>query len=187
MKKLLILLMVFGMTSIAGAALQISVNGNLEPIDSQINLTPSQHAILDIWTDTTISSGVGELSGWALVVDPIYGSISGGIAVNTTALEPGAPIYQDAQGAGMPGIGTQQGVWGMIALSTVPTIPAGEVMYDEIDFHCETFGDAVINLYGTDDWGTSYLIDSVIIHQIPEPMTMALLGLGGLGLLRRRR
>ena len=30
-------------------------------------------------------------------------------------------------------------------------------------------------------------LDRISIHQIPEPMTMALLGLGGLGLLRRRR
>ena len=43
----------------------------------------------------------------------------------------------------------------------------------------------VIELYTT-DFGTSELVDAVVIHQIPEPATIALLGLGGL-LLRRRK
>jgi hypothetical protein len=31
------------------------------------------------------------------------------------------------------------------------------------------------------------ILDTVTIHQTPEPMTIGLLGLGGLALLRRRR
>jgi hypothetical protein len=40
MKKLLILMLVLGLTSVAGAALHISVNGNMNPIDSQYTLLP---------------------------------------------------------------------------------------------------------------------------------------------------
>jgi hypothetical protein len=52
-----------------------------------------------------------------------------------------------------------------------------------IDLHCLALGDAIIHL---DDSTTFDIITTLTIHQVPEPMTIALLSLGGL-LLRRRR
>ena len=54
----------------------------------------------------------------------------------------------------------------------------------EVDLHCDGPGDVLVELRQFSEPYT--IIDSLTIHQTPEPMTIALLGLGGL-LLRRRR
>ena|GEM_PF-3288653 len=76
--------------------------------------------------------------------------------------------------------------------------PDDTVAIDHIMFHCEAVGEVVVRMESyegpTGGWETIDVDGAVvgispplIIHQTPEPMTMALLGLGGLGLLRRRR
>lgn len=185
MKKLMVLMLVLGMASGAVAALQISVGGDKEPIDSEIYLLPSEHLVLDIWTTTRIAPGIGEFGGWALVCQAADATISGGVSLFPT--ETGIVIYDGALGAGFPVAPGEDGVWGMIALGTIPEVPAGAVIFDLIDFHCEwAINDVVINLYSTADWAIKNLEDSVVIHQIPEPATMLLLGLGGLFLRRRK-
>jgi hypothetical protein len=79
MKKVLVLLLVFGLASVANATLQISVNGVQNPADSDITLEPSQEVILDIWTDADLPFFGG--GPWALVVDTTEGAISGGAPV----------------------------------------------------------------------------------------------------------
>ena len=76
------------------------------------------------------------------------------------------------------------------------------VLIDEIWFHCDSdtpvndvtvlLTSGGINVVNPDTMDLSTIpagtiLDTLIIHQIPEPMTMALLGLGGLALIRRRR
>ncbi len=57
--------------------------------------------------------------------------------------------------------------------------------YFEVDLTClKADVDVYVELY---DSGTLALLDSLIIHQIPEPMTLAFLALGGLLALRRRK
>jgi len=89
----------------------------------------------------------------------------------------------------------------------IPAVPALSypVLMDGLDLHCVEATDVVVELIAP--YGISRLLhnasgvvtgsekiiadgtvmDSIVIHQIPEPMTMSLLGLGGLALLRRRR
>ena len=64
----------------------------------------------------------------------------------------------------------------------------------DLIFHCEGPDDVTISMYagvgGIDyienDIPQGTLLGSVLIHQIPEPMTIALLSLGGLFLRRRK-
>jgi len=99
---------------------------------------------------------------------------------------------------------TKEGPWfgGYIPAVEANSYP---VLMDGLDLHCLEATDVVVELVAP--YGISKLLynasgvvigsekiiqdgtvmDSIIVHQIPEPMTMSLLGLGGLALLRRRR
>jgi hypothetical protein len=185
MKKLLILMLVLGLASVASAGLQISVGGDKEPASSQIFVCPSDHLVLDIWTDARIAPGIGEVAGYALVCQSADATISGGASQYPT--DPGITIGDGAAGVGFPVAQGEDGVWGMIALAVIPEIPPGAVIFDLIDFHCEWGpNEVIVNLYSTADWVNANLEDTITIHQIPEPASMLLLGLGGL-LLRRRK
>ena len=187
MRKLLVVLLVFAMSSAASAALQISIGGDPEPIDSEIWLTPSQTITLDVWTDAPIVSGVRpDNQYWALVAQTSCADISGGMAVISDD-DWSFDIGDDAAGMGVPVGQGENGVWGYI-VTFGPDIPVG-VIFDEILFHCVIDnGPTDIILYELDDGGGMVGIwDTAVIHQLPEPATIALLGLGGLALLRRRK
>jgi hypothetical protein len=188
MKKLLALLLVFSMSSVAGAALHLSVGGNTHPIDSEIILLFSETISIDIWSDMDITGG-GEGEGQLTVaVDTSIGSLSGGIVVPDPVTGQTLMLMDDAVNmVGVTGLPPgYNGVYGAI-FTTGDPIAAGTI-FDEIVFHCEMEpDDATIILYSLDSFGqVNGEWDRVIIHQ-PEPMTVALLGLGGLFLLRRRR
>jgi hypothetical protein len=187
MKKLLAFVLVLGMASIASglaSTLQISVNGANEPVDSEIIIVevPSGIVTLDIWTTADISAGNNE-GYFALACDTTMGTISGGVSQFPT--EPGIWFYDDAVGNGVPLPAGENGIFGSISTTGVVLVfPAGSRLIDGIQFHCEGEGDAIVHLYEVS--GETTLLDTVIIHQIPEPASMLLLGLAGL-LLRRRR
>jgi hypothetical protein len=183
MKKLLVLMLVLGIASTASATLQISAGGVQEPEDSTIWLAPSETIILDIWTDTDITPGVGE-GYWSLTALTTDATVSGGVSVLE---EPGNQIYAGG-GAYTPTVG-DEGPWMSVALTTLPSIAAGTTIFDDIVFHCErepteTVVELWFHAFNPDQ---AVLVDTLLIHQIPEPMTVGLLGLGGLFLLRRRK
>jgi hypothetical protein len=188
MKKLLIFMLVLGMASLAGAmTLKISVDGIVDPPESLIVLHPSEYARLDIHSSGFV---VGDDTYLALVANTSLATISGGVVVI-----PPAPldsyIGDDAVGFGMPIPEGENGIWGLISLLATSGSAPGGIYFDEILFHCEgplpQPRDVVVKLYIVDPYFvTATMVDSVIIHQIPEPATIALLGLGGL-LLKRRK
>jgi hypothetical protein len=190
MKKLLIFVLVLGMASLASAmTLNISVDGIVDPPDSLITLYPSDYVTLDIHSSGYHNGpDYDDAVYFALVADTGYGTISGGHVCippapgDSSIIEGVSPV--DAGMCSEPENGIYGWIGALITSGSVDT-PAG-IYFDEIVFHCEGPGDVVVKLYTTTDFSTIDLVDSVVIHQIPEPATIALLGLGGL-LLRRRK
>jgi hypothetical protein len=195
MKKLFVLMLVLGLASVASASLvglDISVNGNHEPADSMYTLLPSQTLTLDIHVNADITPGGAGEGNWLLICETAAGTISGGHKVpygDVTLMGP-----DSASGAGVAGMPDgYDGVYGAILLvGTTTVVPASTILFDGIIFHCEgpltNPLDVTIELSRLTDEGeyTGQIYDTVTIHQVPEPATIALLGLGGL-LLRRRK
>jgi len=186
MKKLLILVMVLAMASFAGATLKITgaPTGDVHPSDI---------VQLGIMTDAAIGylSNPAE-GGYYVMVANVLGGTLDQLSGITIVADSGIGVEHsvDALGlldgtglvipAGMNGIGGF-----VIVIDLTGGIAADTQLIGEIAFHCEAPGDVIVQLYSTDLGSAITLVDSVVIHQIPEPVTVALLGLGGLFLRRR--
>jgi hypothetical protein len=170
MKKLLVILTVLALATMANAAIHISLDGNIT-ID-EITIDPSDTITIDVYDDQA-----GGYVDWMHYLDigPIDNSV---YTLSNARLGGGAGDYASfVQGTynGYDDIEITQ------ADTSAPDPDPGAVFL--IDLHCEGSGDVYIYIY---DGGDFSVIDSAVIHQTPEPMTIALLGLGGL-LLRRRK
>ena len=186
MKKLLIVLTVLAMATVANAALtaSISVNGVVDPPDTQIILEPSDTVIIDIhaWNNVSVMStflvmqGLGALdaSNLTLWEQSKYTQPS-------TAYDDLKAILEEMGYANISQIADLD----IMDISEPFTTPNGKVL-DGLVFHCEGYDrlipDVVLTLFDAD----LNVLDSQVIHQIPEPVTFALLGLGGLFLRRRK-
>ncbi len=160
MKKLLIVLLVLGMASAANAALLLDGPTTIDKGD-------------------TVTIGVVSDSATDEIAKLVFGYVSeGGFELSN----PRSPIIPPP----IPPIPTPDDTieFELIFAQTPEPIPPG--VWFEVDLKCLKAGvDVFVELY---DGSAPYpLIDSLTIHQIPEPMTLALLGLGGLFILRRRK
>jgi len=191
MKKLLILMLVLGLASMAQADLKIRLyypNGSVYD-GKDLQISDNLEIRIESINGNTADSNP------CLYTDETYGVI--GKAGSVTRIPP-AP---DASGinAGsakdnlVTGLGlTEDGICGTVSAFVALPPYANGFYFDTISFHCEAVGDSVLWLYDIyANWDVrvsqgAVLMDTVTIHQIPEPATMLLLGLGSL-LLRRRK
>jgi hypothetical protein len=186
MKKLLVLALVLSMATMASAALTLSigVSGAVANGDGSYTVAPSDHLTLSLTTPGGILTD-DDSGDFIMTCNTALGTISGGVIENAATWWVNG-LADDAAGAGAPVMDGENGVWGGVGLFNY-TIPADSLLFSGIDFHCEAVGDVTIGVY-THDWSEiTGTLDTVVIHQIPEPFTMALLGLGGLFLRRRSK
>jgi len=187
MKKVLALVLVLGMASISSAALNLSLNGQVAP--AEVTLFPSDTLILGIDTDTAYAADTG--ASFYIVVDAMTASFDeskfvGTHAANTSMAYTVASLSDAGVVLPLPAPEVQDGMFGNLTGFGV-SIPVGKFI-DNLIFHCEGEGDSIIQLWLADDgYAPVEVVGSILVHQVPEPMTMSLLALGGLSLLRRRR
>lgn len=177
MKKLAALILVLGIAPLACAGLAISVDGADPGVETSVAV--GSHIVLDI---TAYDGELGK---------PVWLSIDGpGIMDGTNADNliqdpiPGTPDFgvwiidlADAVGHAQTYL-----VDVLIPGSEINILPNGKIA-DLIDFQCLGLGDVTVTIQHGD---TGAVMDTLIIHQIPEPASMALLALGGLFLRRRK-
>jgi hypothetical protein len=183
MKKTLILALVLSMVSMANAALQISVNG--DTLITDVMTIPSDVLVLGIATDSPMGFGLGDWNGAALTCT-INSTIDASNAVSLYPNEPGIAIFRDAAvdlGFIVPTYPQDNGP-GFTFTFTGANIPAGMII-DSIMMHCNSPILTVVTLWGSQDYEHFEVLDTLYVW-IPEPMTLGLLGLGGLFIRRRK-
>jgi hypothetical protein len=203
MKKLLALVLVLGMAAISNAAVvDIAVGPNSDRAVEELTINVSDTVQLGLYRTGTTAY----LSGiyYVLVADKALGSIQGGVPViypssnmdgiiqaNAAIYDP-ASAYNPALPEGVDGMGYAYFNFDEVnedEFESPESVPAG-LHFTDIIFHCEAIGDTLVQVMTASDVGagTVWTVrDTLLIHQVPEPVTMSLLALGGLALLRRRR
>lgn len=202
MKKILSLLVVLSLATVANASFfDLSVDGEIA--GDEIWLQPSDTIILDVFFNDVqymggdlllqLSNAQGELDGSNFTfIDPVPTDVAPGV---------GEYILQLAWEG--PWVGAQmENGWAFSGGNMTNNTMGPYTLLDDILFHCVDPTDVILELIAYSDQvyldditeeqtvipghteGT--VLDTLTIHQ-PEPATIALLGLGGLFLRRRRR
>jgi len=186
MRKLLVLMIVLAIAGMADAALMLSADGVVDPPDTQVSVLTGSQVVIDVHA---MGQGGDYFGGDIFVTGPATLVGAGGTVWGDGAIRDIVqPELQDWID-GLEGLG-YLGVTSVVEFQLVDLvdpyedIPDGKVV-DLITLQCLGVGDATVYIMNGDDYS---IADSIIIHQIPipEPVTIALLGLGGL-LLRRRK
>lgn len=192
MKKVLVLLTVLAMTSVASAVTTVdliinSLNGEaIDPV-KEITIGESDWINFDIVYSST--DGKTWLAMDLVVTVDGLGTLDVSEATYPTGWDPG---FHYPPREIIPGKSYEFGEGNFNGY-------AGPVLIDHLLLHCD-LGDPANDVFvsvglGSAFGGSALLPDystpdefsGIVIHNVPEPMTVALLGLGGLALLRRRR
>jgi hypothetical protein len=166
MKKV-VLVLVLSLAVVANANLYISVNGVVNPPDSTITITPSTWIVLGVGESDQVQPGPFALG---LSMGP------GSLDVSRMVTQQGVTAVLADNAIAAEALGLQNPFISM----EVANAQIG-MLVNEVNFHCDGPGDVTLALVDKD----GIVVDTQVIHQIPEPITVVLLGLGGLFLRRR--
>jgi len=169
MKKIITTLLAMSMVVGANAAMTVVIQddagGWQSYEDSTLTITPSTNLVWGVMDDGQTAAGMYTMG----IVGP--GSIT-----SPTVLSSGVTAFLTDDTATASSYGVDNPY---IAMELVQSVVG--VLYTST-FHCEGEGD--VTLYAFND---NFVVeDTQVIHQVPEPATLAILGIGGL-LLRKRR
>ena len=187
MKKCLILLLVLGMASWAHAGLINVVMSGYDDLDQSDSITESDIVYIEIWLANGATS-----DGYDLDLH-VYGP-------GTLMEVDGGPNANHQMGVGMwaySGI-VDNDIAQMTEAHLFGQFNSATALIGGLAIHCDGEGDVLVDLTlkaarvdpeGGDAYQnlTEADLGDLTIAQVPEPMTIALLGLGGLLALRRRK
>ena len=168
MKKVLVLMLVLGMASMASAGLEIvnnfAADGTVDIISVGTNPNSGYHVIGILAGDGTLSGGIVDPDcplddATGIVFDPFAGA--GGLPTPLNGVMVGVNDY----------------------VLSAP-FPAGDY-FENFDVTL-TANESYVVLFYMPSQTLSEAVELDRVRIIPEPMTMALLGLGGLFLRRRK-
>lgn len=211
MKKLLAMCLVLSMATLANAAVLETVTYDVGQSGGRDGRTLETALIPSDVIGVAILVGTNPYPGY-----PAYdGYLVSGVDIDLHAVGPGSlSVGIDKLGNPMVSTDLDSIVVDLPVAGDLPRmqgislggIGAGSSIADLITFHCDGIGVVILDLtllglteyspYQTPlglpypgDWmaATENDLGDLVIYQIPEPITMVLLGLGSLGMLRRRR
>jgi hypothetical protein len=163
MKKLLILALVLGMTSAASAALSLGgvINGTID-VDTT--------GIVTVESDDTL--------GW-----------EGYIGFDYTVVGVSGCVATSKAGQDSFVVADPLGYLGYYHIQAADMSEPFDSVVAGVQFEISVYGANLGDVYTIDRWNTAWdtILESGTVTVVPEPMTIALLGLGGLFLLRRRK
>jgi hypothetical protein len=184
-----LLLFILCLVPSANAGLFISVNGVIEPPFAEILLDPGETAILGILGDGLTPPPIAlyllvEGPGWIDGHTMIYRGSLAGYADWPGWIDYIGPVTLEdlRELSGRPDLMDLSFI--TLADAAIPPGPLDALLLDNIILHCDRVGDVTLTLL-SDDFKVIY--DTQVIRQVPEPMTLFLLGLGGVILARKAR
>jgi hypothetical protein len=168
MKKLLILMLVLGMVSTASAAFDygnLTVGGATSVVKGSTAVITVSASVTDPWTafvdDSTWASG---------------GAVTAVTATAKAGQQAGVTLQTNGYAYRFQTVDNTP--------ADLPNVETGLQWNITIDDGGLDITDTFVVYFYEDDYTTTW--DSVTVHVTPEPMTIALFGLGGLFLRRRK-
>jgi hypothetical protein len=181
MKKFVLLMLILGLATSAQAGFVFTVNGQAMESGGEITIAPSDEIELDLEIDEGTT-----LTGYGL--DYILSNAQAELLTDRIEFPQAFDLASGVK------IDEPQHVRISGGQLFSPAVQGPAVIMTDLYLHCLEATDVVLEIVvgatttiNGETLETGSLLYTLTIHQIPEPMTLTLLGLGGLFLVRRKK